>query len=150
MKKVLLVLLVAVFSVCLSGCSMPLPTNESESILDGANAGTDSYTEPETTESTNAETAGQRNAVRAARVYLNTAPFSHAGLVKQLEFSKFSHEEAVYGADHCGADWNQQAAKAAKNYLAMAPFSRDGLISQLEFEGYTHEQAVYGVEANGY
>ena len=62
--------------------------------------------------------------------------------------------EAAYhagtAADHCGADWNEQAAKSAKNYLDFTAFSRDELIAQLEYEGFTHEQAVYGAEANGY
>jgi hypothetical protein len=38
------------------------------------------------------------------------------GLITQLEFEKYSHEDAVYGADHCNADWNEQAAKMAKAY----------------------------------
>ena len=75
---------------------------------------------------------------------------SHDGLVKQLEFEKYTAEQAAYGADNCGADWNEQAVKSAKNYLDLMSFSRDGLISQLEFEGYTHDQAVYGAQANGY
>lgn len=93
---------------------------------------------------------GEKNALRSAQNYLSVMPFSHAGLVKQLEFEGYTSEEAIYGADNCGADWNEQAAKAAKNYLDMMPFSRTGLIEQLEFDGYTHDQAVYGVEQNGY
>ena len=77
-------------------------------------------------------------------------PFSHAGLVKQLEYEGYTTTEAVYAADNCGADWNEQAARSAKNYLDMLAFSRTGLIEQLEYEGFTHEQAVYGVEQNGY
>jgi len=77
-------------------------------------------------------------------------PFSREGLIEQLEFEQYSHEDAVYAADHCGADWYEQAAKSAKSYLDIMSFSRDGLIDQLEFEGYTHDQAVYGAQANGY
>lgn len=95
-------------------------------------------------------TTGERNALASAKQYLSLMPFSYTGLIEQLEFEKYSHEEAVYAADHCNADWNEQAAEAAKNYLDLMSFSRDGLIEQLEFEGYTHEQAVYGVEQNGY
>ena len=68
----------------------------------------------------------------------------------QLEYEKYSHEEAVYAADHCGADWNEQAAKKAEAYLDIMSFSRQGLIDQLEYEGFTHDQAVYGAEQNGY
>jgi len=76
--------------------------------------------------------------------------FSYKGLIEQLEFEQYSHEDAVYAANNCGADWNEQAAKKAKDYLSIMAFSKASLIEQLEFEGFTHEQAVYGAEANGY
>lgn len=95
-------------------------------------------------------TMGERNALGTAQDYLSFMCFSYKGLVEQLEFEKYSHEEAVYAADNCGADWNEQAAGSAKDYLDMMSFSRDSLIEQLEFEGFTHEQAVYGAESNGY
>ena len=93
---------------------------------------------------------GERNALKAAQDYLAVMAFSHSGLVKQLEYEGYTHTEAVYGADHCGADWNQQAALSAASYLELMSFSRSGLIDQLEYEGFTHAQAVYGVEQNGY
>ncbi len=95
-------------------------------------------------------TMGQRNALKSAENYLSVLAFSYSGLIEQLEYEQYSHEDAVYAADHCGADWNEQAAKSAANYLSVLSFSRDGLIEQLEYEGFTHEQAVYGAEANGY
>ena len=95
-------------------------------------------------------TAGQRNALEAARSYLHYAAFSYQGLIEQLEYEGYTKEEAKYGADHCGADWKEQAVKCAKSYLSFSTFSRQELIRQLEFEGFTHEQAVYGVEKNGY
>ena len=96
------------------------------------------------------ETIGQKNALRAAISYISIMPFSYTGLIEQLEYENYSHEDAVYGADNCGANWSEQAAKSAKQYLELMAFSRESLIEQLEYEGYTHEQAVYGVEANGY
>lgn len=96
------------------------------------------------------QTIGQSNALDSAKSYLSFMAFSYKGLIEQLEYEQFSHEDAVYAADHCGADWNEQAALSAKNYLDLMSFSRDGLIEQLEYEGFTHDQAVYGVEANGY
>jgi hypothetical protein len=62
----------------------------------------------------------------------------------------FSNSDAVYGADHCRANWNQQAALKAQDYLNYTSFSRQGLIEQLEFDGFTNSQAVYGVDAVGY
>jgi hypothetical protein len=95
-------------------------------------------------------TMGQRNALRAAANYLSAMAFSHDGLIKQLEYEGYSTEDATYAADHCGANWNEQAAKSAKNYLSAMSFSRSGLIQQLEYEGFTASQAEYGASANGY
>lgn len=108
---------------------------------------------PPTTEENSAptpsETVSQRNAVRSAKAYLNFSAFSHDGLVAQLEYEKFSHADAIYGADNSGANWNEQAAKSAKQYLEQSAFSRSGLIDQLLYEKYTREQAEYGVNAVG-
>ena len=91
-----------------------------------------------------------KNALEEANSYLKAMPFSYSGLIKQIEFEGYSHDAAVYAADNCGADWNEQAAKDAEQYLKAMSFSRQGLIDQLLFEGYTYEQAVYGVTAVGY
>ena len=95
-------------------------------------------------------TMGEKNALGKALSYLSLMPFSYSGLIEQLEFEGYTHEEAVYGADNCEADWNEQAALKAQSYLDIMQFSREGLIEQLEFEGFTKEQAEYGVEAVGY
>lgn len=108
---------------------------------------TSSQTEQSTTPTA---TMGQTNALKKAKDYLRIMAFSYSGLVEQLEYEGFSHDEAVYGVDHCGADWNAQAVIKAKNYLDLMAFSRDGLIEQLEYEGFTAEQAAYGAQANGY
>lgn len=76
--------------------------------------------------------------------------FSRTGLIDQLEYEGYTHDEALYGVDHCGANWKEQAVKVAADYLETMSFSKSGLIEQLEYEGFTHEQAVYGVEQNGY
>lgn len=94
-------------------------------------------------------TMGQRNALSKAHQYLSIMAFSHSGLVKQLEYEGYSTEEATYGADNCGADWNEQALKSAKNYLSTMAFSHSGLIKQLEYEGFTTEQATYGADNCG-
>jgi len=95
-------------------------------------------------------TLGELNALGQAEMYLNMTGFSYSGLVKQLEFEGYSREEAVYGVENCGADWNEQAAIKAKEYLAIQKFSKKGLIEQLRFEGFTKEQAAYGVKQAGY
>ena len=93
-----------------------------------------------------AATAGERNALSSAKRYLTYMPFSYQGLVEQLEFEGYSMDEAKYGADNCGANWNEQAVLKAEQYLNYSAFSYNGLIEQLEFEGFTHEQAKYGVD----
>lgn len=90
--------------------------------------------------------ADQTNALRSAKGYLAVMPFSYQGLVEQLEYEQYSHNDAVYAADNCGADWNEQAKKSAKSYLSTSAFSESGLIEQLEYENFTHDQAVHGVE----
>lgn len=93
---------------------------------------------------------GKKNALKAARDYLDITSFSYDGLIQQLKFSQYTDEEAKYAADFCGASWNRQAEKSAKSYLDVTSFSRDGLIQQLEFSGFTSEQAEYGVTRIGY
>lgn len=111
------------------------------------NTSTNTETKPNTSVST--QTTGQRNALKRAEKYLSVMAFSYEGLISQLEFEKYSHEDAVYAADNCGADWKEQALKKAKKYLDNMAFSYTGLISQLEFEKYTSEQAKYGADNCG-
>ena len=63
--------------------------------------------------------------------------FSRSGLIRQLEFERYSTHDATVAVDSLRVDWNQQAAKSARSYLDFMSFSRDGLIHQLEFEGFT-------------
>jgi len=104
---------------------------------------------PEETKPAPSETVSQKNAVRSAKSYLGYSAFSYTGLIKQLEYEKFSHADAVYGADNSGADWFEQAAKAAKAYMEYSAFSRGSLIEQLKYEGYTQAQAEHGADAVG-
>lgn len=96
-----------------------------------------------------AGTVSQQNALRKANSYLGFTAFSYPGLIKQLEFEKYSTEDATWAADHVKVDWNEQAAKKAKSYLEFSSFSRAGLIDQLLFEGFTPEQAEFGVSQTG-
>ena len=93
---------------------------------------------------------GQKNALSSAKSYLDISAFSYDGLVEQLEYEGFSHDEALYAADNCGADWNEQAAKSAENYLKVDSMSKSELLDQLLHEKFTQEQAEYGVKSVGY
>jgi hypothetical protein len=100
-------------------------------------------------------TKAQKNAVGAARNYLEFAAFSKKGLIEQLSSDAgdgFAKADATFAVNYLDVNWNQQAVKAAKNYLDISSFSRKGLIDQLESsagDGFTHAQAVYGVKKNG-
>ena len=100
--------------------------------------------------STDDMTMGQKNAVKSAESYLKYSSFSRQGLIKQLEYEGFSHDDAVFAVDHITVDWNEQAVKSAESYLKYSSFSRQGLIKQLEYEGFTHDQAEYAAQQVGY
>lgn len=119
------------------------PNNEKESLSKDSNCNDPPLY-------TGTTTTGEANALRTSKDYLAFTSFSYKGLIEQLEYEGFSHDEARYAADHCGADWFEQAVFKAADYLDLMAFSRTSLIEQLEFEGFTYEQAVYGVEHNGY
>lgn len=94
-------------------------------------------------------TINQKNVMKRAKDYLSLMAFSYTGLIEQLEYEQFSHEDAVWAADNCNADWSEQALLKAKDYLDTMAFSYTGLISQLEYEGFTSEQATYGADNCG-
>lgn len=94
-------------------------------------------------------TINQKNVMKRAKDYLSLMAFSYTGLIEQLEYEQFSHEDAVWAADNCNADWSEQALLKAKDYLDNIAFSYTGLIEQLEYEGFTSEQATYGADNCG-
>lgn len=94
-------------------------------------------------------TNSRSQAVKSAASYLRFMAFSRSGLIKQLEYEKFSLDDATYGVDAQNADWNTQASKSAASYLKTMSFSRSGLIAQLVYEGFSQSQAEYGVSAVG-
>lgn len=117
------------------------------SYVEEYNTGTNETT---TQEQVDPPTLGEQNALEQAFSYLAYSAFSYDGLIHQLEYEGYTTEEATYAADHCGADWNEQAALQAASYLKYSSFSRQGLIDQLIYEGFTQEQAEYGVSQVGY
>ena len=94
-------------------------------------------------------TSGQKNALKAGQNYLETLPFSKAGLIQQLSSSAgdgYSKADATFAANHVDADWNKEAVEAAKHYLDTMPMSKDALIQQLSssaVDNYTWAQARY-------
>jgi hypothetical protein len=95
-------------------------------------------------------TLAQQNAIDKARDYLDYSGFSRSGLIGQLEFEGYSTDDATFGADNAGADWNAEAAEKAESYLEYSSFSRQGLYDQLAFEGFTDAEIQFGLAAVGY
>lgn len=127
-----------------AGCGAQTPAEApTPAVVQGPATGTPTPVEVDTT------TAGQKNALKAAKNYISFQAFSKVGLVKQLEFEKYSTADAQYAVDNLTVDWNEQAVKKAKSYLDYQAFSRDGLIQQLEFEGFTPAEAEAGVTGAG-
>lgn len=102
-----------------------------------------------TTPPVTSETVSQKNAIKKAKSYLDYSGFSRDGLVDQLEYEQFSHEDAVYGADNAGGNWMEEAAQKAQSYMEYSAFSRGSLIEQLKYEKFTQEQAEYGANSVG-
>ncbi len=106
-------------------------------------------TEVSTTIASSTHTIGEQNSLKKAKQYIEYMPFSCDGLIGQLEYEGYSNSEATYGANNCGANWNEQAVKKAETYLSTMAFSYNGLIGQLEYDKFTHVQAVYGTDNCG-
>lgn len=95
-------------------------------------------------------TLSQQNAIEEAQSYLNYSGFSRTGLIGQLEYEGFSTEDATFGADNAGADWNAECAESAQSYLDYSSFSREGLADQLAYEGFLPAEIEFGLAAVGY
>lgn len=88
--------------------------------------------------------------MQSAKSYISMGGFSRSGLIKQLQFEKFSTADATYGADNSGANWTEQADESAASYMNMGGFSAGSLLQQLKFEGFTAAQAAHGVASAGF
>lgn len=124
--------------VCLYGVDENIATIFAAGEAEPADAATDH--EP---------TTGELNALDKAQSTLKVINYSYQGLVDFLEYNSFTHDEAVYAADNCGADWNEQALEKAKGTLDVINYSYTGLIDFLEFNDFTNEQAVYAADNCG-
>lgn len=89
----------------------------------------------------------KENAISDAKHCLfSNFSFSRTQLIESLENLGNIHEDAVYAADNCGANWNEQAAKAAEKYLSFEPYSYNKLLEILtSIEKFTYDQAIYGI-----
>lgn len=111
-------------------------------------------TEPETyapTEKTTTTIATTQNskdiALKSALeiIEYEDGGYSYDELIEILEFEGYSHNDSVYAADNCDADWNQEAVESAEWYLKTENYSQEFLIRLLISEGFTEEQAKYAI-----
>lgn len=94
-------------------------------------------------------TTGMKNAVKKAKSYIKISGFSRKDLISQLEYNGFTEVESIYGADNCGADWNNECLEKAQSYIKISGFSRQDLINQLAYNGFTDSEILYGVDNCG-
>lgn len=156
MKKLILISLCAV--LCLSFCACKGNGDESSSDNTTAPASTAATTasssdakkasdSAETTanESSPFESAKEA-AVAEAKGFLEKANYSYTGLYNELLYMGYAEEDAKYGVDNCGADWNEQAIKRAKALASQGDYTEENLVEKLESEGFTQEQASIGAQ----
>lgn len=104
-------------------------------------------------------TLSQQNAYGQAKNYLDTMPFSRAGLLAQLtseyggQFPAADAEFAVARLEaEGGVDWMAEAVEAAEAYQDTIPMSRQALVDQLTSEygsQFTLDQATHAVDTLG-
>lgn len=126
------------------------PIEVAGSTVAGADATTSEAQKPNTDAGINSSgTQSQQDALAIAVDYINQMAFSREWLIAQIETEGYNNEDATWAADHCGADWNEQAYKKAQEYLQLTTFTKDDMVTQLQFEGFTADQAAYGAEKAG-
>ena len=91
------------------------------------------------------------NACKQAMQIIRSSHPSYQGLIQELyEYEGFTEDEATFAADHCGADWNEQAKLRAKDMMHYQGYSRSGLIDWLvTYELFTSDQANYAADQVG-
>lgn len=88
----------------------------------------------------------ERAAARATSA-LEWSEYSYSGMKKYLENVGFSPEEALFGADNCGADWNEQAAERLEYYIGyFDEMTREEMLYALADDGFTDEEIAYAAE----
>lgn len=84
--------------------------------------------------------------------HINVKNISYARLIQRLINEGKTNEQAVYIANHCDANWFDNAVIRAREHINGRVYSYKGLIQQLESDfgdKFTHEQAVYGADNCG-
>ena len=67
-------------------------------------------------------------------------------IIKHIQLSENSPEQATYAADNINADWNDQAVKQAKTFLEHVDYTDDELKELLKNSGFTEEEINYAIK----
>lgn len=86
---------------------------------------------------------GNEGAVNSAKNYLKSMAASKTKMISFLKNKGFNEEEAIYGAENCGADWYYQALRMAMAYLSVQEYTYEQLAIQLINEGFTEDEIIY-------
>lgn len=89
------------------------------------------------------------DALQDAKDYVAQYPISYSGVIHSLENDGYTHDEAVYAADNCGADWEAEAIEDAQELTKYQTYTREELMAQLTYEGFTNDQAAIACNTIG-
>ena len=90
--------------------------------------------------------ASRKKALDRAKSCVKYMDFSYITLLNHLKTQGFSHEDALYAVDNCGADWNKEAANEASSQLFASELSPKGLYAYLVLADFTESQVEYALE----
>lgn len=83
--------------------------------------------------------------------YLEIIPMSKDGIIDQLIYDGCEKDDAAFAANHCGADWNEQADRFVKEFYLEYGYNREELIDKLITNAkFTQKQAEYAADQNGW
>lgn len=89
--------------------------------------------------------SNKEKALNTAKDCIKEDAYAYSELINLLELTGYSHDEATYAVDNCGADWNKEAIEKTESILSMGDFSKEYVIGILTDEGFTDEQSEYAV-----
>ena len=76
---------------------------------------------------------------------------SKDGIIDQLIYDGCEEDDAAFAANHCGADWNEQADRFVKEFFLEYGYDREELIDKLITNAkFTQKQAEYAADQNGW
>jgi hypothetical protein len=90
--------------------------------------------------------ASYLEAVKAAEYYADCINTSYADTIYHLRSMGFEEDEAIYGADNCNVNWNEEAYDFWQMFEQY--YSNDQLaelIDLMELAGYTEENIGYAL-----